>query len=225
MTLKASSAPVYTHGDIQVSILPTGPLQENAVLVWGPDHLGFLIDPGDDAGRVLSWVDTLGVQVQGILLTHAHFDHIGAVQPVRGALKVPVYLHPDGLPQYRQGAASAARWNLPFVQPDEPEHEIAAGQMFTAGSLTLTARDLPGHAPGHVVFVASTPEQAPFAVVGDTLFAGGVGRTDLPGGDHDLLITGVRRELLSLPDATTIYPGHGGPSTTGHERRSNPFLR
>ena len=213
------------HGTLHVSTLTTGPVQENAALVWGPPDpegrkLGFLIDPGDEAGRILDWVAGLGVQVQAILLTHAHFDHIGAVQPVREALKVPVYLHPDGLDLYRLGAQSAARWNLPFVQPGVPEHGVAAGQTFTAGSLTLTARDLPGHAPGHVVFVGEG-----FAVVGDTLFQGSVGRTDLPGGDHEQLITGIRRELLSLPDDTVIYPGHGGPSTVGAERVSNPYLR
>ena len=215
----------FDHGTLHVSTLTTGPVQENAVLVWGPPNSegqmqGFLIDPGDEAGRILDWTLELDVQVQAILLTHAHFDHIGAVQPVREALKVPVYLHPDGLDLYRLGAQSAARWNLPFVQPDAPEHGIAADQTFTAGGLILTARDLPGHAPGHVVFVGEG-----FAVVGDTLFQGSVGRTDLPGGDHDLLIAGIRRELLSLPEHTVIYPGHGGRSTVGQERNTNPYLR
>ena len=214
----------YAYGNLLVSTLTTGPVQENAALVWGPEGQGFLIDPGDEAERVLAWVAELGVQVQAILLTHAHFDHIGAVQPVREALKVPVYLHPDGLELYRLGADSAARWNLPFVQPAAPDHDIAPGQTFTAGTLTLTARDLPGHAPGHVVFVAAGENQPGFAVVGDTLFQGSVGRTDLPGGNHDLLTLGIRRELLSLQDDTAIYPGHGAPSTVGAERRSNPYL-
>lgn len=217
--------PTFSHGDLHVAPLSTGPIQENAVLVWGPEQQGFLIDPGDEADRILAWVAALGVQVQAILLTHAHFDHIGAVQPVREALAVPVYLHPDGTGLYQAGAQSAARWNLPFVQPQAPEHEIAAGQKFQAGSLALTARDLPGHAPGHVVFVAEVEGQPGFAVVGDTLFQGSVGRTDLPGGDHALLLEGIRRELLNLPDGAAIYPGHGGPTTVGQERRSNPFLR
>ncbi|WP_424949905.1 MBL fold metallo-hydrolase [Deinococcus sp.] len=219
------ASPTFSHGDLHVSTFTNGPIQENAALVWGLEGLGFLIDPGDEAQRLLAWVTGLGVQVQAILLTHAHFDHIGAVQPLREALKVPVYLHPDGLELYRLGATSAARWNLPFVQPEAPDHDIVAGQTFTAGGLTLTARDLPGHAPGHVVFVAQVAGQPGFAVVGDTLFQGGVGRTDLPGGDHDLLISGIRRELLSLPDDTTVYPGHGGPSTVGRERQGNPFLK
>ncbi|GGR22611.1 MBL fold metallo-hydrolase [Deinococcus ruber] len=216
---------VYAHDDIQVASLTTGPIQENAVLVWGPEQLGFLIDPGDEAERILAWTQQLGVTVQAILLTHAHFDHIGAVQPLREALKVPVYAHPDGDALYRLGAASAARWNLPFVQPDAADQQLTAGQTLTAGSLTLTVRDLPGHAPGHVVFVGHGTDQQSFAVVGDTLFQGSVGRTDLPGGDHALLLRGIERELLSLPDETAVYPGHGGPTTVGRERRSNPFLR
>ncbi|WP_425145576.1 MBL fold metallo-hydrolase [Deinococcus sp.] len=209
-----------THGETHLAFLTTGPIQENAVLVWGPQRLGFLIDPGDEAPRILAWIRQLGVSVQAILLTHAHFDHIGAVQPLREALGVPVYLHPGGADLYRLGAASAARWNLPFVQPDAADHPLSAGQQLQAGGLILTVRDLPGHAPGHVVFVGEG-----FAVVGDTLFAGSVGRTDLPGGDHALLVSGIRRELLSLPDELALYPGHGGPTTVGRERASNPFLR
>jgi len=213
------------HGAARVWMLPTGPLQENAVLVAGAAGEGFLFDPGDDAERVLALVRESGVTVRGILLTHAHFDHIGAVQPVREALGVPVHLHPADLPLYRLGAASAARWNLPFVQPQPPEHEIAQGQTFTAGDLTLTARELPGHAPGHVVFVGRSGEAPGFVVAGDTLFQGGIGRTDLPGGNHPQLIAGIERELLSLPDDTAVYPGHGRATTVGAERRTNPFLR
>ncbi|WP_199776945.1 MBL fold metallo-hydrolase [Deinococcus sp. NW-56] len=208
------------HGAARVWSLSTGPLQENAVLVAGAGHEGFLFDPGDDAARILALVRESGVRVRGILLTHAHFDHIGAVQPVREALGVPVWLHPADLPLYRLGAASAARWNLPFIQPEAPEHEIRGGQTFTAGDLTLTARELPGHAPGHVVFVGDG-----FVVAGDTLFQGSIGRTDLPGGNHAQLLDGIARELLSLPDETAVYPGHGPATTVGAERRTNPFLR
>lgn len=213
------------HGAARIWSLSTGPLQENAVLVAGEQGEGFLFDPGDDAGRILALVRGMGVTVRGILLTHAHFDHIGAVQPVREALGVPVWLHPADRPIYRLGAASAARWNLPFVQPADPEHEIHGGQTFTAGDLTLTARELPGHAPGHVVFVAQTGETPGFVVAGDTLFQGSIGRTDLPGGNHAQLLEGIARELLILPDDTAVYPGHGPATTVGAERRTNPFLR
>lgn len=213
------SAP-FTHGAARVWTLPTGPLQENAVLVAGPQHEGFLIDPGDDAGRLQALVEASGVTVRAILLTHAHFDHIGAVQPLREALGVPVYLHPADLPLYRLGAASAARWNLPFTQPADPDHEIAPDQTFQAGDLTLHTRFLPGHAPGHVVFLAEG-----FVVAGDTLFQGGIGRTDLPGGHGPQLLQGIHEQLLTLPDDTAVYPGHGPRTTIGAERRTNPFLR
>lgn len=189
------------------------------MLVAGADGQGFLFDPGDDAGRILQLVKETGVTVQAILLTHAHFDHIGAVQPVRESLEVPVYLHPADLPLYRLGAVSAARWNLPFIQPADPDHAIGQDQMFTAGTLQLTARELPGHAPGHVVFSGDG-----FVIAGDTLFQGSIGRTDLPGGNHPQLIAGIQRELLTLPGHTAVYPGHGDSTTIERERRSNPYL-
>ncbi|MDV6373365.1 MBL fold metallo-hydrolase [Deinococcus arenicola] len=213
------------HGHVRVWSLPTGPLQENAVLVAGAQGEGFLFDPGDNAERILALVRDSGVTVRGILLTHAHFDHIGAVQPVREALRVPVHLHPADLPIYRLGAASAGRWNLPFIQPEAPDHDITQNQTFTAGDLTLTARELPGHAPGHVVFLAGTGGEGGVVVAGDTLFQGGIGRTDLPGGSHPELLAGITRELLTLPDSTAVYSGHGGVTTIGAERRTNPFLR
>ncbi|WP_034386218.1 MBL fold metallo-hydrolase [Deinococcus sp. YIM 77859] len=213
------------HGSARIWTLPTGAIQENAVLVAAPNGEGFLIDPGDDAEALLALVQQAGVTVRAILLTHGHFDHIGAVQPTREALGVPVYLHPADLPLYRLGAAAAARWNLPFTQPADPDGTIAQGQVFSAGKLRLTARELPGHSPGHVVFVAETEQLPGFVVAGDTLFQGSIGRTDLPGGNHPQLIEGIRRELLSLPDETVIYPGHGAATTVGAERRRNLFLR
>lgn len=207
------------HGHARVWLLPTGPLQENCYLAAGPEGQGFLIDPGDDAGRVLALAQASGVQVQAILLTHGHFDHIGAVQAVREALKVPVYLHPEAAPDYDSGQDRAALFGLPLTQPAAPDHIIAQDQSFSAGSLTLTARDLPGHAAGHVVFMGDG-----FVLAGDTLFAGSIGRTDLPGGNHPQLLTGIAAELLTLDGDTVIYPGHGPATTVARERQSNPYL-
>ncbi|MBZ9750478.1 MBL fold metallo-hydrolase [Deinococcus sp. HMF7604] len=209
-----------THGPVRLWSTPTGPLQENALLIAGEQNEGFLIDPGDEAERLLALVRGSGVTVRAILLTHAHFDHIGAVQPLREALGLPVFLHAADQPLYRLGAASAGRWNLPFTQPEAPDQEIVQGQTFTAGDLTLTAREVPGHSPGHVVFTAPG-----LVIAGDTLFQGGIGRTDLPGGDHPTLLRSIAAELLTLPEDTAVYPGHGPRTTVGAERRSNPFLR
>ena len=213
------SAP-FTHGALRLWSVPTGPIQENAILIAGAGNEGFLIDPGDDAERLLTLVRGSGVTVRGILLTHAHFDHIGAVQPLREALQVPVWLHPADLPLYHMGAQSAARWNLPFIQPADPDHEISEGQTFVAGDLTLTAHVLPGHAPGHVVFTAPG-----LVVAGDTLFRGGIGRTDLPGGNHPQLLAGIREQLLTLPGDTAVYPGHGPRTTVATDAKTNPFLQ
>ena len=207
------------HGDARIWLLPTGPLQENCYLVAGPEHQGFLIDPGEDAAGILALVDASGVQVQAILLTHGHFDHIGAVQAVREALGVPVYLHPGSAADYDSGQQRAALFGLPLTQPAAPDHAIAQGQLFTAGSLRLMARDLPGHAQGHVVFVGDG-----FVLAGDTLFTGSIGRTDLPGGNHPQLLAGIEAELLTLDGETVVYPGHGPATTIARERQTNPFL-
>lgn len=207
------------HGHAKIWTLTTGPLEENTVLVASQTGEGFLFDPGDDAEQILALIQETGVKVQAILLTHGHFDHIGAVQPIREALNVNVYLHPKDLPLYQAGELAAARWNLPFKQPAAPDQDIVNDQVFIAGDLKLTARELPGHAPGHVIFVSEG-----FAIVGDTVFAGGIGRTDLPGGDHQALLAGIQREVLPLPPTTYLYPGHGAITTVERETRSNPFF-
>lgn len=211
---------IHEHGSAHVAFTVTGPVQENSYLVWGAEGRGFLIDPGDEAGRLLDWIRGLGVQVEAIVLTHGHFDHVGAVQELREALPAPVLAHTAGLPLYRRAAESAARWQIPLTQPADPDGELTQGQTLTAGDVTLTVRELFGHAPGHVVLVGPG-----FVIAGDTLFQGSVGRTDLPGGHHATLIAGIRDELLTLPPDTVVYPGHGNPTTIEQERRSNPYLR
>ena len=221
MTTPVFQSPTPTlHNEVRIWQLPTGPLQENCYLLADSEGNGFLVDPGDDAGRVLALVESVGAKVQAILLTHAHFDHIGAVQPVREALGAPVYLHPADLPIYERGAETARGYGLPFAQPAAPDHDIAQGQTFGAGDVVLAARELPGHAPGHVVFLGDG-----FVIAGDTLFAGGIGRTDLPGGNHPQLMSGIQGELMTLEDQIAVYSGHGPVTTIGRERQSNPFLR
>lgn len=209
----------FEHGDVTLRVLVTGPVQENTLFLHDRDGQGFIVDPGDEGERLLKAIAEYGLRPSAILLTHAHFDHVGAVQAVREALGVPVLLHERDLELYRHAAASAARWGLRVTQPADPDGFLTPGQEFVAGGVRLVARELPGHAPGHVVFVGDG-----FVVAGDTLFQGSIGRTDLPGANHAQLIEGIHRELLSLPDETRVYPGHGPFTTVGRERTHNPYL-
>lgn len=197
----------------------TGPLQENAYLLHDAAQNAYLIDPGADAPEILKAIQDRNLKLQGILLTHAHFDHIGAVQPIREALKVKVHLHDADLTLYENASLSAARWNLQIEQPSPPDARLNHGDVIETGAIQLQVRFVPGHAPGHVVFVGDG-----FVLAGDTLFKGSIGRTDLPGGNHTLLLEKIRSELLTLPDETVVLSGHGNKTTIGIERFRNPFL-
>ncbi|GEM48830.1 MBL fold metallo-hydrolase [Deinococcus cellulosilyticus] len=205
--------------DLTIDWFVTGQLQENAYLVHDRLKNAFLIDPGDDAPEILKAIQDQELSLQAILLTHAHFDHIGAVQPIREALKVPVHLHDADLTIFQNAALSAARWGLQVEQPAAPDARLNHGDVIQAGEIQLEVRFVPGHAPGHVVFVGSG-----FVLAGDTLFKGSIGRTDLPGGNHNLLLEKIRSELLTLPDEMVVLSGHGDKTTIGVERFRNPFL-
>ncbi|WP_261664442.1 MBL fold metallo-hydrolase [Deinococcus sp. Marseille-Q6407] len=210
------------HGAAWVRVLSTGLLNENCVLVTDAPSggCGFLVDPGSDAAQILRMLDSSGAEVQALLLTHGHFDHIGAVQEVREALKVPVYLHPlDGAIYAGSADLAGLLGAADFQQPAPPDAPLRQGQVLTAGGLTLTVRELPGHTPGHVVYRGDG-----FVLSGDTLFPGALAPTNLPGGDRPQLIAGILRELLSLPPDTRLYPGHGRPLSVA-DGRANPLFR
>lgn len=212
------------YGSARLWCIPTGALQTNAYVLANKKGQAFIIDPGDEPERFTELFAREHLVPKAILLTHAHFDHIGAVEPLRGAHEeatVPVFLHPADLPLYENAHQSAARYNLPFCRPSAPDGELANDQCWELeGDVRLRIRELPGHAPGHVVFVGDG-----FVLAGDTLFAGGIGRTDLPLGSHPQLLAGIARELLTLPPETVVYSGHGEPTTIAREKASNPFLR
>lgn len=196
-----------------------GPLQENCYLLSDAGQ-AVLIDPGDEAERLLGALG--GLELTAVWLTHAHFDHVGAVADVLDRFPVPVYLHPADLPLLRNAALSAAYFGLTLRQPEVEPLPLAHAQVLNVGGLGATCLYTPGHAPGHVAFYVPA---AGFVLAGDALFQGSVGRTDLPGGDPAQLIRSIEQELLSLPDETVVYPGHGPATTIGAERRTNPFLR
>jgi hydroxyacylglutathione hydrolase len=194
-----------------------GPLQENTYLLVGEDGRGAIVDPGDEPERILAEVRRVGLKPEAILLTHAHFDHVGAVAPLVEALGLPVYLHPADLPLYQSAAQSAARWGLYIPQPPEPTLPLAEGQTLDLG-LGLEVLFLPGHAPGHVGFY-----RPGHLISGDVLFRGGIGRYDLPGSDPQKLFASLQK-LTELPPDTVVYPGHGPKTTIAEERASNPYL-
>ena len=204
-----------------VRTLTAGPVETNCYLV-GCDQTrqAVVIDPGWDAASIIAAAHTLELTIKLILLTHAHFDHIGAVTDLKEATGAPVALHP--LEQdWLQVDGGALAFGFRIRSVDRPDIDLTHGQVVNVGTLSFETRFTPGHTPGHVVFVEAK-QQAAF--VGDVLFAGSIGRTDLPGGDYDTLIKSIQDQLLTLPDETKVYSGHGPPTTIGVERNTNPFL-
>lgn len=204
---------------MKVHRLSVGPLQENTYLVEGEEGT-VLIDPGDEAERILALLESRGLTPEAILLTHAHFDHVGAVAPLVEALSLPVFLHPLDLPLYRHAAEVARMWGLAIPDPPLPVEPLEEGQVLFG----LTVWHLPGHSPGHVAFLhPGGAEDPPRVFSGDLLFKGSIGRYDLPGASRGDLFRSLKR-LLTLPQRTEVYPGHGPPTALALEAQTNPFL-
>jgi len=204
-----------------VQTLILGLVQTNCyIVVCEATRRAAIIDPGWSAKAILETVASLKAEVDVILLTHAHFDHIGAVADLVDALHAPVAMHPLDLPLLRSDGG-ARLWGIPMRPVPEPARTLEHGQVIEVGELRFETRFAPGHTPGHVVFYL---EKEKAAFVGDVLFQAGVGRTDLPGGDPDTLIASIQAQLLTLPDEVTVFSGHGPATTIGAERRTNPFL-
>lgn len=196
-----------------------GAFQENSYLIVDEEALrAVLIDPGAEGARLIDLVRSSGATLEAIWLTHAHIDHIGAIAEIRRQWDVPIYLHPADRPLYDRGAVQAAAYGLPFEQPPAPDHELADGDILTVGATRFEVLHVPGHAPGHVAFVTDS-----LMLGGDLLFAGSIGRTDLPFADPDRMIESLER-AAGLPDDTVVYPGHGAATSIGQERATNPFL-
>ena len=196
-----------------------GPFQENTyLLVDEPSKQCVLIDPGDEGSRIVKAVKASGAQLQAIWLTHAHLDHVGAIAAVKREFDVPIYLHPLDRPLYDRADRQAAMYGLPFEQPPAPDRDIAEGDRMTIGELSFEVMHVPGHAPGHVIFYNDE-----IALVGDLVFAGSIGRTDLPGSNPRDMSDSLERISALSPDLA-LYPGHGPATTMARELESNPFL-
>ena len=204
----------------EIVCLTNGAFAENCYLVADPGTGDVvMVDPGEEPALFLSRIETAGWKLNAIWLTHAHLDHIAGVSHVVRETGVPIHVHPLDRRLYDNVAAQGGWLGVPVETPPPPDFELAAGDTVSVGACQFSVRPVPGHSPGSVAFVGHG-----LALVGDALFAGSVGRVDLPGGDGPTLLKSIRDELLTLPDDTIVYAGHGPSTTIGHERATNPFL-
>jgi hydroxyacylglutathione hydrolase len=213
-------------GALDVRMFTVGPVQENAYIVRADatSSRALLIDPGEEPQRLLEAVAALGVEVEAILITHCHFDHIGAVAPLARASGAPVYCPQIEVPLLKD----IMMWTPPGFGPFEnwdPEHALAGGERLTLAGIDIEVLFTPGHSPGHLTY-AIAPAGLPAAALlsGDVLFQGSVGRTDLPGGDWNVLERSIGVLVERFAGETAVYPGHMGVTTVGRELQSNPFL-
>jgi hydroxyacylglutathione hydrolase len=201
--------------------LPVGSIQTNWYIAGCEETKeGVVIDPGDEADVILAEVNALGLTIKYVLNTHAHFDHILANAAVVKATGAPLALHPLDLPLLRQNGG-ASLFGLEAPPSPEPDLLLAEGDPISFGTYTFQVLFTPGHTPGHVSFY-----EAKVGIIfdGDVLFAGGIGRTDLPGGSYETLLASINDKLMVLPDETVVCSGHGPITTIGQERASNPWL-
>lgn len=207
---------------MDVRMFTVGPVAENTYIVRkeGSDR-ALIVDPGDEPDKLLAAIDALGVSLDGILLTHTHFDHVGAVAPVARATGAEVWV-PEIEAFVLADINSFVPWSGfgPF-ESYEAEHTLKGGERLELAGFEIDVLFTPGHSPGHVTF--SIPDEASI-LSGDVLFQGSIGRTDLPGGDHATLMESIRSLVETLPEETAVYPGHMGATSLGAERATNPFL-
>jgi len=210
---------------LEIACLSLGPVGTNCyIVVDAATREAVVVDPGWDAHLIMSHAEKMKAKVRAVWLTHSHFDHIGGVAGLARVLNIPVALHSKELPLYKM-RGGAKLFGLDIDEPPEPkiklEEYVNGDQRLEIGSLKFEVRYVPGHTQGHVAFY-----QKDDGVIfsGDVLFRGSIGRTDLPGGNHEQLISSIQTQLLTLPDSTVVYSGHGEPTTVGEERETNPFL-
>ena len=208
---------------MKVTIIPVTPFQQNStILQCEQTNQAAIVDPGGDLDRIMAQVETLGVTLEKILVTHAHIDHAGGVAELSTATGLPV----EG-PQREDRfwidllEQQGAMFGLPGSSPFTPDRWLEEGDVVTLGNLRMEVRHCPGHTPGHIIFYEA---ESKIAIVGDVLFNGSIGRTDFPRGDYATLIHSIKNRLWPLGDDVQFVPGHGPVSTFGHERKTNPFV-
>lgn len=204
---------------LKVQTLTVGAFQENCYLVIDEESKrSVIVDPGGEGPRIVDAIEKSGTTLEAIWITHAHVDHVGAIASIKRRWDVPIYLHPLDRRLYEAAPRQAEVYGLPFEQQPPPDREFSDGQRIKVGEKELTVMHAPGHAPGHVVIHGEG-----MALVGDCLFAGSIGRTDLPFSNPPEMEATLQK-IVALAPETVVYPGHGIETTIAEERRSNPFL-
>ena len=200
--------------------IPNGQFVENCYLVIDEGSREcVVIDPGEEAGLILRRITEAGVRPVAIWVTHAHLDHVMGVPRLSRETRAPIYLHPADRELYDHVIQQGLAFGIRVESLPPPDREFVPGETVRVGTVGFTVRHAPGHSPGSVCLVGDG-----VVFTGDVLFAGSIGRTDLPGADFDTLIRSIERELLVLPDSNMVYSGHGPETTVGRERGTNPFL-
>ena len=203
-----------------IKMLPVGPIMANCYILGCEETMqAAVIDPGDEADRILQAVADSKLKVIHIINTHGHFDHVSANKGIHAATGAPILIHSLDAPMLAQIAASAANWGLSAEDSPPPDRNIDDGDTIEVGNISLKVIHTPGHTPGGVSLFADG-----HVFVGDTLFAGSIGRTDFPGGDFGTLKSSIQDKLFVLDENVRVHPGHNSETTIGHEKQTNPFV-
>lgn len=203
--------------------MPLGPLQTNCYLLINEKKSCLIFDPGEEGEKVIKLVEQNGLKPLAIMLTHAHFDHIGAVDTVRNHFQIPVYLHEDEADWLENPVLNGSRFFIPnqVITVNQADYLLKGEEQLNIGDFSFSIFETPGHSPGSVSYYF---EDAHLVVSGDALFQGSIGRTDLSGGNHEQLIHSIHKKLLTLPEETLVLSGHGPITTISQEMDTNPFL-
>lgn len=208
-------------GQLEVVPVCTGVFQQNCQLLFEPSSReALVIDPGEGVAEIEGVIARLGLKPLAITNTHSHLDHVAGVAEYRRRSDLAFHLHPAERPILEAAPDHCRLYGLPPIEVPAVDHDLAEGQVFTLGGVEVKCLLAPGHTPGSICFYGGGQ-----VVVGDVLFAGSIGRTDLPGGEPDKLPRSIREVLYTLPDDTRVHSGHGPVTTIGHEARTNPFVR
>ena len=205
---------------LKIETMTVGMAQSNCYIVHNETE-AIIVDPGGEQARIEQTIERLDIKPIAILLTHTHYDHIGALEGIRDTCNVPVYVAAEENNWLMDPMKNLSGYVGESITTRPAEEELLIGDEMTIGDFTFKVLPTPGHSPGGVSFVFMDGD---FVITGDALFGGSIGRTDFPGSNHEQLLTSIREQLFTLPEHYTIYPGHMGRSTIGHEKNYNPFF-